>query len=149
MLRAIICAFTLSTFQAIADEAQIRVAVLAGEHRPHQYMTAVIRNRGTQPVTICLEQDEMHREDRRPQPWPFYVERFQSGTWTGVPTRRKTSGRTEVIEPGANLGFSFSVSEEGQYRLTLQYWPGDNRNGNCADLGARGQVKSKTFQVTD
>lgn len=113
-------------------------------------MTGFIKNRGPQPITVCFQLEEEHREDRQAQPFAFSVERLQQGEWTTVlTTLGRSSGHTQVIKPGENIGFPFTLRETGQYRLVLQYWLMDNPPTNCADLHNGTEVKSKPFSVSD
>src|SRR5262249_8507546 len=148
MLRAMNFVFALVLLHAIASDGQVRVAVSPGEHRPHQYMTGIIRNRGLQPVTVCFEPEEQQREDRQAQPFPFSVERLQQCEWmTVLTTSGKGSGYAQVIKPGENFGFPFTVEETGQYRLVLQYWLMDNPRAACPGPAGGNQGKWKTVQV--
>src|SRR5215471_8742819 len=94
-----------------------------GELGPHQYMTGIVRNRGSQPVNVCFETEEQHREDRQARPFPVFRRMPPQGQcMTVLTTPGKGSGYAQVIKPGENFAFPFTAPETGQYRLVLQYW---------------------------
>lgn len=96
-----------------------------------------------------MAQETNHREDKQAQPFALTVERMAFGQWNPVLSSAGIAGHTQIIQPGMNLGFQFTLDKTGQYRLSAQYVPGDSPSSNCTIPSHATEVKSKPFSVTD
>lgn len=96
-----------------------------------------------------MAQETNHREDKQAKPFALTVERMEFGQWNPVLSSTGIAGHTEIIQPGMNLGFQFTLDKAGQYRLSAHYTLADYPSSSCTILSSAIEIQSKPFSVTN
>jgi len=149
--RTLIVAITL-LLSAVAL-AQVEVGVPAKRFQPEDKIEAKIVNKGTSPVSYCVEvgQWSPHAGTVEATPIPFHVEGRHGGKWSVLMIGPDigSSRHPVTLDPGASCTFPFRLLGAGKRRLVLYYWVGE-RDDVC-DESAKGHktARSQVFSIVE
>lgn len=152
MTRIVLAPLGFSLFLATSAIAQVKITVSARHHRVQEEIHAKVENRGSRPITFCVEvgQTSPNGDEIESTPTPFWVQQNSNGKWgTLLIGPDVGSNRAAVVlEARESKEFPFRLNTSGKMRLRLNYWSGSIPNLDChTSPKGRKLATSATFAI--
>jgi hypothetical protein len=126
MTRLILAVSGLFLSLPTAALAQVKIRIPAEHYKVGQEIHAEVENKGSYPVTVCLEFLPESTIS------PFEIQRYENGKWGTLLLAIDIAGSVAtVLEPGRSYDFPFRLNDPGRMRLRLEYWRGSIPNFHC------------------
>jgi hypothetical protein len=144
--------FMFLTVLSAPASARVKITLPKQKYGVQEVIPARVENRGTNPVTVCVEFGHLSSKGQglESTPLPFWVEQNSGGEWHTLLIGPDVGSSRHAMEldSGKSLDFPFTLTTTGTLRLQLQYWPGSRPQLDCTNppKGVK-RVRSISFSV--
>ena len=131
--------------------AQVKIVLPKREYKTEEQIQARLENRGSHPITICVQfgQSWPKGTDLGFVPTPFVREQNRNGKWYVLLDGPDVGSIVQAVEleAGKSMDFPFRLNARGPTRLRLDYWPGSKDVDCTARRHGAKRMRSATFII--
>lgn len=130
---------------------QVRVTIPQPRYKQHDTIDVGVTNTSKRAVSFCVKFGQWSFPDAdhlETTPTPVYVQRKNRGRWSTLLIGPDVGSirHSVTLGPKESQHYPFRLSDQGQMRVMIDYWLGEN-DRTCENPRGRRTAKSRIFVV--